>query len=77
MKLDLRPLLAENIRVLPVDFCLPPPGDEAEDVAPYTAFIFRVNCRFAVTLPTRQAICVCHFLLRFPTLPPAPDAWTR
>jgi uncharacterized protein len=34
MKLDLRPLLAENIRTLPVDFLLPPPAEEWEDVAP-------------------------------------------
>ncbi|MBQ8350887.1 MAG: DUF177 domain-containing protein [Clostridia bacterium] len=32
MKLDLRPLLAENIRILPVDFLLPPPAEE--DMAP-------------------------------------------
>lgn len=30
MKLDLRPLLAEKIRTLPVDFCLTPPTEEAE-----------------------------------------------
>lgn len=34
MKLDLRPLLAENIRVLPVDFSLLPPDGGTEDVAP-------------------------------------------
>ena len=33
MKLDLRPLLAENIRVLPVDFLLPPPVEEEDGIA--------------------------------------------
>ena len=34
MKLDLRPLLAENIRTLPVDFTLSPPVEEMTDIAP-------------------------------------------
>ena len=34
MKLDLRPLLAENIRILPVDFCLQPPAEGEDDTAP-------------------------------------------
>lgn len=33
MKLDLRPLLAENIRVLPVNFCLFPPEEDPEGIA--------------------------------------------
>lgn len=33
MKLDLRPLLAENIRTLPVDFRLPPPAETEEMAA--------------------------------------------